>query len=555
MAIKDVESKCWILALFVRDDGERFLLGDGNYEFNEKQLHFAANKMANDVVEVQGNDGYLLAGQVRRPSAQSFDGYVGDSSTSKAVVEQRRRAFFEFFRKGFFYKVVYVFPDGSAIQRKRGFLVDAPEVKELYQIYPEYHVALNFEDINYYYYDEDATGQEIYGESATIRLNSGAQGGGLVWLPIVEGTLSGEGTEFTLYGTSLGVRLNSAELKGDTVQNGNPTPSNPIAIQTTTGSQTITVSNGSESQEYVIDLGDIELCKLDDYQDRIYKSGDDWYIHKEIKKLDVSSLTGWFLNNNTNFRTTSGVSDLVFPLDNNTVGTIMSDYFSANTANNLAGGTVTDYGIALGAASYISIRNKDLTTVTALTNYLANNQIYAYVALATPTDSQITDAPLIAQLDALAAATTYDGSTSFTVDGDGNLAATLSVEVDAGGDAGVQWDENGAVWEEGGSASNTIMIDSIDNVYPVLTITGRTVNPVITDVTTGLIFQYTGTITESQTLVVDMMNKTATLNGVSVVGNVTGDWLYLAPGSNRLTYVADNTNAPNATLEWQEIVG
>ena len=303
MAIKDVDTKCYILALFVRDDNQRFLLGSGAYEFKDSQQHFAANTFSNDVVEVQGNDGYLLAGQVRRPGVQSFDGYVGDGTVGKTAVETYRRTFLGFFLKNHFYKVIYIFPDGSAIQRKRGFLVDAPTVEELYQQYPEYHVALNFEDINYYYYAEDSEGAEIYGKMATIGL-SDASIGGLMW------------------------------------------------------------------------------------------------------------------------------------------------------------------------------------------------------------DSK-----------------------------------------------GVIWDDDGAVWEAGGATPNIVYVDSIDNVYPILTIKGRTVNPVITNVTTGTTLAYAGTVTASQVLVIDMMNHTATLNGTNVLQNVSGDWLYFQPGNNRITYLADNTTAPDATIEWQEIVG
>ncbi|MBQ8984323.1 phage tail family protein [Candidatus Saccharibacteria bacterium] len=803
MAIKDVESKCWILALFVRDDGERFLLGDGSYEFTEKQLHFAANTMANDVVEVQGNDGYLLAGQVRRPSTQTFDGYVGDSSTSKAVVEERRRAFFAFFRKNFFYKVIYIFPDGSAIQRKRGFLVDAPEVKEIRQIYPEYHVALNFEDINYYYYDEDADGQEIYGKSATINLNSVAQSGGLIWLLPSEMTLTGEGTSFTLSGTVNGTALTSAELKGNTYQqtysgknllpitmtsqtingitftvnadksitmsgtatartepkiyqsgtgvpsitlqagttyhnsmantllylytgsyriisnNGNytpsanetvqyayirvengesvnttiypmleqgstatsyepytggipaPNPDYPQEVQTATGRQVVTISNGTESQEYEVNLGKnlwnptpyktgyviaadgtdyptsggaqweyksvlpsteytfsitggaqsgnmrihafnsdgtwiqqidvvpiqsgvsvtktivtpanigilrwsffndstsnqlelgsatsyapyfepIELCKIGTYQDRIYKSGDDWYLRKETNKITMNNLYGgygsgnvWYYWSLNNAGLPRGVAS----------GAIMSPYFRGTTQSYMQNHKTEDGLCALAGETDIVIRILAFSTATEYQNWLSSVSPAFYYAMKTPTDTQITNTALIAQLNTLAAATTYNGTTNFTVDGNGNLAAILAVEVEAVGGGGVEWDENGAVWEEGKPSYSIISVDSIDNVYPVLTITGRTVNPVLTDVTTGTIFQYNGTITESQVLRVDMMNKTATLNGVSVIGNVTGDWLYLAPGNNRITYTADNADAPNATVEWQEIVG
>lgn len=305
MAIRGVQTKCYILALFIRDDGERFLLGSGNYEFKDTQLHFAPNTISNDIVEVQGNDGYLLAGQVRRPGVQAFDGYVGGATTNKADIENCRRDFFSFFRKNFFYRVVYVFSDGTAIQRKRGFLIDDPTVQELFQINPEYHVALNFEDVNYYSYSENAEGQEIYAKSATVYLSTGGATGGLEW---------------------------------------------------------------------------------DDF--------------------------------------------------------------------------------------------------------------------------------------------------------------------------GIVWDSVGAVWDEGtGGGPTTVEVDSITNVFPVWTVTGPATNPQLSVIDTNTTINYGGTVTESQTLVVDMTNKTATLNGTSVIGNVWGEWVNFEPGNNRVVYTTDNANAPASLIEWQEVVG
>lgn len=179
-SVKGVTERCWILALFVRSDGERFLLGDGMYEFTAEQQHFAPNDIENTLVEVQGGDGSMLGGQARRASVQAFDGYVGCGSNSKVEIETARRAFISFFQTNFFYEVIYVFPDGSAIKRNRGFLVDAPSVQELWQIHPTYHVGLSFEDVNYYSYLEDAEGNEIYGMKASVYAANGIVGG-LVW--------------------------------------------------------------------------------------------------------------------------------------------------------------------------------------------------------------------------------------------------------------------------------------------------------------------------------------------------------------------------------------
>lgn len=176
----NITSKAWILALFIRDDGERFVLGKGAFEFKESQQHFVANNFVNDVVDIQGNDGQLLAGQVRRASAQPFNGYVGDFGVTKEQTEIYRRQFFSFFQKNHFYTVVYVFENGDAIKRQRGYITDAPEVQEIDQKSPEYHVALNFEDVNYYPYAEDAEGEEIMADSVDVDV-SGAGTGGLIW--------------------------------------------------------------------------------------------------------------------------------------------------------------------------------------------------------------------------------------------------------------------------------------------------------------------------------------------------------------------------------------
>ena len=305
MNLDQIQTKCFILALFIRDDGERFLLGSGAYEFKSDQLHFTANLYQNDIVEVQGGDGLLLAGQVRRPNAQTFDGYVADGTVSKEDTEDYRRNFLSFFRPNYYYTVVYVFPNGDAIQRRRGFIVDAPEIRELYQQYPEYHIALNFEDLNYYSYTEDADGNETYAKIATISLSAGVVEGGLVW---------------------------------------------------------------------------------DEY--------------------------------------------------------------------------------------------------------------------------------------------------------------------------GATWDNIGAIWEEGsGGGPTTVMVDSVDKVFPIWEVKGPAVDPQISDLNTNTTLYYNGTVSASQTLVIDMFNQTAFLNGTSVIGNITGEWISFAPGNNRVVYLADNQDAEPSKIYWQEVVG
>jgi hypothetical protein len=203
MNLNQIDIKNFILALFKRDDGERILLGAGAYDFKDSLQHFQANIIANDVIEKQGTDGQLLAGQVRRCQTQTFEGYIGDASTSRIDTEDYRRKFIQFFRTNHFYTVIYIMPNGEAIQRKNGYLVEAPSAPEQYQRFPEYSVGFQFEDLNYYSYSEDDQGNETYAQTVDI-LPEGNLTGGLVW--------DGDGVVWDDQGKRI------AELKGDTYQ-------------------------------------------------------------------------------------------------------------------------------------------------------------------------------------------------------------------------------------------------------------------------------------------------------------------------------------------------
>lgn len=943
MNLDEIDKKCFILALFIRDDGQRFLLGSGAYEFKDSQLHFAANTMSNDVVEVQGNDGYLLAGQVRRPTTQVFDGYIGDASINKSDIEGYRRDFFAFFQKNHFYTVVYIFPDGTAIQRRRGFIVDAGEIRELYQMFPEYHIGFNFEDVNYYKYAEDEDGHEQYAKSIDINISK-AVSGGLIWDEVSQTQAYNHGTDFSISGTIEDEPVDYIDLYGDTQQttysgknllknltvlntsdngvsntlnsdgsvtcsgtvgsgwngwnvsgynenqlssgtytfsidqtisyainvsfrdagnttlataniqagsksatvtvNGqiaktslwltattgssvnftikpqlesgstatsfepyvggtaSPNPDYPQEVQTVTGRQVVTISDGgSESQEYEINLGknllpftnqnftknnvtfsvtdgtlyldgtstgetgsadaiwktnfsftlpagtytfslntftmasyikktsdnsnlavvngttlktatftiteqtevylgfymynlsfsnlattyqlekgstattyapyvtafgknlcnpaevtdiflynladkaaylsgntsvvipveqnnsytvsttetqsryrvavcdsipvqgggdvtcysgsnidntsnsvtinsgthkylivnatdlskiqiekgstattyepnmsgQLELCKIGTYQDYIYSVNGEWYLHKEVGKEDMSALSGLSVISTGNFIASGFASTY-----GSVIGEMRSNIF---TYSDTGWEKVGKFGIAASGNMWAMTGDSTITTAN-ISTWLSNKNAVVYYALATPTDTQITDAALIAQLEALNSATTYAGVTWFKTESEYLPADTWAyVQIQAGG--GVVWDNYGATWEEGGGGMIVnVNVDSIENVYPVWTVNGPTDTPILTNLTTGTSITYNGNITSSQTLVVDMLNQTALLNGTSVIGKLSGDWIELAPGMNRMSYTATNEQtAPKSTLEWQEIVG
>lgn len=182
-----------------------------------------------------------------------------------------------------------------------------------------------------------------------------------------------------------------------------PNPDYPQDVNVVTGTQTLTITNGTDVQTYPITLGTIELAKIGTYQDYIYKSGDDWYVHKNIGKIVLDGSEGyWSQTGNLNvfYR---NYSEMATPASGDTMPAVISNYYTAETYNSLYN-AVYDYGISLRhQAGGLAIRNKDCANYTALNTWLSNHNTTIYYALATPTDTQITDATLISNLETILA--------------------------------------------------------------------------------------------------------------------------------------------------------
>lgn len=202
-----------------------------------------------------------------------------------------------------------------------------------------------------------------------------------------------------------------------------PNPSYPQTVNVVTGTQTITLSDGVVSQDYIVNLGTIELCKIGDYQDYIYKSGDDWYLHKEVGKVVLKGTEGWNYNSGTAVFYASNV------VGYNTNGFIpFSDYFVGQNITSY--GQLSDNGVAFLESTTnnrLVIKYTSLgTNAPAIQTWLSNNNTTVYYVSATPTDTQITDNALIGQLDNVLKATLYQPIS--TISSSGDLPAIIKVE-------------------------------------------------------------------------------------------------------------------------------
>lgn len=208
-----------------------------------------------------------------------------------------------------------------------------------------------------------------------------------------------------------------------------PNPDYPQPIQTVTGLQTITVN----STDYHIDLGSIELCKLGEYHDYIWKDGEDWKVHKATDSITLDQMD-W--TNETagsgygsRYRSTTLVGQIYLIGSNNDIADMVcSNYTVGNIVSTWTGGGQT---IALHTNKSVYIydsRFKDDQTTTALDSWLSSVKPSLYYPLATPTDTVITNQTLIAQIEAIRTASLQNGANTITNTAIGsNLAGDMEV--------------------------------------------------------------------------------------------------------------------------------
>lgn len=188
---------------------------------------------------------------------------------------------------------------------------------------------------------------------------------------------------------------------GDTVQDGTPTPDAPIPVQVVTGEQTVTIGDGVDSEDFTISLGTTELCKIGDYQDYIYNSGDDWYIHKECGKVVFNGSENWNYNN---MNQVFGVSlDATFPL-RTTTNPYCDNYIGQTTVtfNMVLNKHISLQSTTSADSQRVLVKDLDIEqSFEAFKTWLSTHNTTLYYPLATPTDTKITDATLIGQLNAV----------------------------------------------------------------------------------------------------------------------------------------------------------
>lgn len=166
----------------------------------------------------------------------------------------------------------------------------------------------------------------------------------------------------------------------------------------------------------------IELNKIGDYQDYLYKSGDKWYVHKEINKVTLNGTENWTRQSPSHTTVLNSYTPSYTWLTPKSADIGYSNFV---VFSSLAGANNDSLiNVAKFNTSYsnllVDLSLADFNTEIAFKTYLESHPMYIYYPLATATNTEITYTPLINQLNEIEKATSYDGVTNILQDNSGN---------------------------------------------------------------------------------------------------------------------------------------
>lgn len=139
----------------------------------------------------------------------------------------------------------------------------------------------------------------------------------------------------------------------------------------------------------------------------------------------------------------------------------------------------------------------------------------------------------------------------YSTDGGDIQEATVTLQAQTGGyvtpyDLPVDW--------AAGAAPTTVLNSGNATVFPVIELHDEAHNPVISNETTGETFALDISTADGDVIVIDMGNRTVTLNGSNIMGNRTDDsiWWGLVPGDNSIVLTsATSDDSVYADLQWR----
>ena len=164
----------------------------------------------------------------------------------------------------------------------------------------------------------------------------------------------------------------------------------------------IQLERGSTATAYAPYFTPIELAKIGDYQDYIFNDNGTWKIHKAVGKVVLDGSRNWSLS--------SGSGRYSFWVRNNQIPEMLDEphikacdnfTYSSSAFNVAPIPSLCENSIPTTPLTIFNTDGSQGTTTTDWRTWLSTHPTTVYYALATPTDTEITNTTLIAQLNAL----------------------------------------------------------------------------------------------------------------------------------------------------------
>ena len=204
-------------------------------------------------------------------------------------------------------------------------------------------------------------------------------------------------------------------------------------FQVEAGSEATTYIEYQSADTRIVDVAPYHLCKIGDHQDYIYKSGDDWYVHKEIGEITLDGTTEgtWtYLSDAGHERFVVTVADIALqtPYAADTPPIQYCAYFEGSNGYHTYTGDLDNIISGHNNNHQIVIRATQFTSLEAFKTWLAANTPTVYYVLATPTNTQVTNGTSITNWNAMLGAKTTLGATNFTTTSDTGIPVILNIE-------------------------------------------------------------------------------------------------------------------------------
>ena len=180
---------------------------------------------------------------------------------------------------------------------------------------------------------------------------------------------------------------------------------------------TATTYIAHKEQTLPLTLGNIELCKIGDYQDYLYKSNNKWYKHSEIGKVVLDGTENWEARGTSTTLYQLAQTGIKHPTENNKKASLVSNFFE--TLAYYVNGTTDIFGDNNGISypaidNLLLIKNLSVNSLETFKAWLNEHNTKVYYVLQAPTDIEITDTTLISQLEAINDAISYEEQTNIS---------------------------------------------------------------------------------------------------------------------------------------------